>query len=54
MTELDDATKEACRFINGYYADLGPCAPDTHSRECQHAIQVLASYIRSLNQKEPR
>ena len=42
----DPDTLKACDFINGYYAKLGPLAPDAFSRETQHAITVLAAFIR--------
>ena len=45
ITDPDEL--EACRFINEYYERLGSLAPDTFSRECQHAIIVLSAYLRS-------
>lgn len=45
---MDEATKQACRFINEYNEEIGILAPKQFSREEQHAILVLASYIRSL------
>jgi hypothetical protein len=47
MKITDPDTIEACDFICGYYDDLGRLAPAKFSREEQHAIQVLAAYIKS-------
>lgn len=43
---VDDATREACRFILAYYDNLGSVAPEKFSPEMQHAITMLSAYIR--------
>jgi hypothetical protein len=42
----DPATLEACRYVRSYHAELGPAAPKKFSPEEQHAITILAAYIR--------
>lgn len=46
----DPAVLEAIDFIDGHYEKLGTLAPAAGSREEQHAINVLAAYIRSMPQ----
>jgi hypothetical protein len=42
----DPAVLEACRFLRPYYEGLGALRPEPHSVEEQHAITVLAAYVR--------
>ncbi len=46
MKISDPAVLAACEFVSAYHAELGELAPKQFSREEQHAIQVLAAYIR--------
>lgn len=46
----DPAVIAACDFVSNYHADLGCLAPQKFSREEQHAISVLAAYIREVGQ----
>lgn len=43
----DPAELEACRFLCGYYDKLGTLAPAQFSVEEQHALTVLAAYVRA-------
>jgi hypothetical protein len=54
MSSLTTAEIEACRFLRGYYDEMGAHAPAKGSREEQHAIRALAAYIaaRALLQKD--
>jgi hypothetical protein len=48
MVDLSAEQIEACRFVRQLYAEMGPLAPERFSREEQHALFVLSSYIESL------
>lgn len=43
----DPAEIEACRFLRGYYDKIGALAPAQFSVEEQHALTVLAAYVRA-------
>jgi hypothetical protein len=43
---MDDAMKEACRFYNRHYEGMEGLAPAQFSAEEQHALTILAAYIR--------
>lgn len=48
----DVAIIAACRFICEYYQHLGSLAPKKGSPQEQHAILVLAEYIRAAAKSE--
>lgn len=43
---MDDAMREACRFYARHYEGMETLAPAKFSPEEQHALTMLAAYIR--------